>query len=289
MESDTEVQVTACNGKKIPLSDLDIGIREVVRRLVMAGFETIDSGDGRSKSEEERWEEVPHVKMRVPLDKMVSEAERLKALVDGWPLRSVPDPKAPPELLDKTPREAVHISVVYEPGRDFAMLGLYCLSDANLADFEQPEDVAAKERLAALEPWLGSLRPGDVCRLYGWEGPHFTTVRSVTADLYKGPQVETVPDVPMHQLLPLKPEDEEVVRVMLEMTIARMRGTNLAMRARLAQYIDFGIDEWAERLAPPKLQPLPSDLTIGEPQRVTVTDAWALALQQGQDTNKGDG
>jgi hypothetical protein len=73
----------------IDLSALDPGIRDVVRRIREAGFETTDSGDGVSKSAD--WyasgEAIPfpHVAVETTPGWMVSDAHQLAELLgDGW-------------------------------------------------------------------------------------------------------------------------------------------------------------------------------------------------------------
>lgn len=68
---------------------LDPGIRQVVTLLREAGFETTDSGDGRSKPAE--WYEsgeamsFPHVVAVVSVDAMVAEAHRMACVLGrGW-------------------------------------------------------------------------------------------------------------------------------------------------------------------------------------------------------------
>lgn len=64
---------------------LDPGIRDIVRTLRAAGFETTDSGDGISKPEDDRVFEEPHVVSVVDVDALVAEADRLHRLLgDSW-------------------------------------------------------------------------------------------------------------------------------------------------------------------------------------------------------------
>lgn len=64
---------------------LDIGVRDVVRRLHEQGFETTDSGDGRSKPPEQREMDFPHVAVAVQPELMIPEAHRLQAhLGPSW-------------------------------------------------------------------------------------------------------------------------------------------------------------------------------------------------------------
>lgn len=248
--ADQELQLTQCNGEKIPLSRLDVGIREVVRRLVTAGFDTYDSGDGRSKPEEERWEEVPHVRMRIAPKDMVNETDRLKTLIDSWPLRDLAPPaNLPPELMDKPARERIDIVAAYAPGREFVELTLYFVEDAMLADLDMGQDAAAMARVNEMLPWLRTLKAGDVVRLVGWgERLAFATVLSAELGPDSIPVIKTAPDAAMHQIEPLRSEDQAATEAQMEAVIDRLRGANLAMRARVAAYIAFGLDEWDQRL-----------------------------------------
>jgi hypothetical protein len=66
---------------------LDAGIRDTVRLLHECGWATSDSGDGRSKPEDERAFDCPHVVCPVfaPATQMVMLAHRLAdRLGDGW-------------------------------------------------------------------------------------------------------------------------------------------------------------------------------------------------------------
>ena len=58
----------------VPWDYLDPGIRETVRLLRDAGFETTDSGDGVSKPEVGRCLSFGHVFIEVSPDKLISEA-----------------------------------------------------------------------------------------------------------------------------------------------------------------------------------------------------------------------
>eukprot|EP00919_Chromeraceae_sp_WS-2016_P043313 GHVR01103441.1.p1 GENE.GHVR01103441.1~~GHVR01103441.1.p1 ORF type:complete len:212 (-),score=34.80 GHVR01103441.1:351-986(-) len=62
-------------------ASLDCGIRDTVEMLQRAAFLTTDSGDGVSKPEDERVWDIPHVAAVVAAVVMVSEAERMAALL----------------------------------------------------------------------------------------------------------------------------------------------------------------------------------------------------------------
>lgn len=76
----------------VPWDELDVGVRGVVRLLNENGFETCDSGDGKSKFGEDgkplpEWKsdnpdfewvmDIPHVAMGVPADRLAVECDRL--------------------------------------------------------------------------------------------------------------------------------------------------------------------------------------------------------------------
>lgn len=69
----------------VPYEQLDPGIRKVVRWLNENGFETTDSGDGRSKFLGEDPPccamNFPNVAITVPRDRLVAEALRLEDLL----------------------------------------------------------------------------------------------------------------------------------------------------------------------------------------------------------------
>lgn len=81
-------QRSVCNDGDCHLSGgyLDPGIREVVRRLRAAGFDTCDSGDGKSKPKVGRNLDEPHVFMKVDTAEMVAEAHRLAEFVGALQL-----------------------------------------------------------------------------------------------------------------------------------------------------------------------------------------------------------
>lgn len=68
----------------IDYNDLDPGIRDTVRLLRTAGFETTDSGDG-GKTDMECSIEFPHVFCELDLASFVSETNRAQRLLgDEW-------------------------------------------------------------------------------------------------------------------------------------------------------------------------------------------------------------
>lgn len=73
-----------CTGQPIDYSEMDPGIREVVRRLREAGFNTCDSGDGRSKPDNERALDEPHVFALCKPEDIILESRRLHIVVSSW-------------------------------------------------------------------------------------------------------------------------------------------------------------------------------------------------------------
>jgi hypothetical protein len=109
------------------IEGLDPGIREVVALLRVNGFETTDSGDGRTKIGNPAWNQeclldIPHVFMLTTPDRLVQEADRLADLIAA---RGV-----------EVGTARVWIEATYSP-RDRkgkrAILGLLGLDDAGLA------------------------------------------------------------------------------------------------------------------------------------------------------------
>lgn len=118
-------QLIACNGQPIEYDELDPGIREVVRRLRAAGFETCDSGDGKSKPPEEG-SEMPHVIMNCPRENLFSEADRLAAEVATWGLAA---------------DHGYSVMASYEPeigGVGFSTLQLFLVTDSDLQPVSHP-------------------------------------------------------------------------------------------------------------------------------------------------------
>lgn len=95
-------------------SELDPEIRKIVLKLRDAGFETTDSGDGRSKGE--AGEPYPHVHMIVPREKAFEEADRLLQWTHQWFI----DPCMPT------------IQLTYSPLDGVCVLSLYSVRDSDL-------------------------------------------------------------------------------------------------------------------------------------------------------------
>lgn len=69
MSVDLTTTATDCRGDPLDFDTLDPGIRDLVRALLAAGFQTCDSGDGRHKAttgeyEDGSYSDLPHVVIR---------------------------------------------------------------------------------------------------------------------------------------------------------------------------------------------------------------------------------
>jgi hypothetical protein len=120
-------------------AQLDPGIRRLVRLLRDSGFDTCDSGDGVSKFEDDAIqpdacaEPTAHVYAQVDSEAMISEADRLLALLEA---------KGRPGLLDETFVEPVSEQVVprviveagYYPASGKAMVSVHGVTDADLLE-----------------------------------------------------------------------------------------------------------------------------------------------------------
>ncbi len=78
----------------VPYDDLDPGIRELVRWLNDNGFETTDSGDGKSKFKVEDPPccavSFPNVAIRVDVENLIAETDRLFGLLKDKGCAPVP-------------------------------------------------------------------------------------------------------------------------------------------------------------------------------------------------------
>lgn len=82
---------------------LDPGIRDAVRLLRDAGFETTDSGDGRTKPAMARTFDWPHVVVRLRAGQTVADIERIGRLLVGWQLEVSVAPDEPTLLIVSDP------------------------------------------------------------------------------------------------------------------------------------------------------------------------------------------
>lgn len=110
---------------EIDYSGLDPGIRETVRRLRAAGFETTDSGDGRSKlSAGYDADEIlpyPHVVIHAAPDDLVCETRRLRdELVAAGILVAALAPDG----------AGASIQASYDPGNDVGVIMLCGVDDS---------------------------------------------------------------------------------------------------------------------------------------------------------------
>jgi hypothetical protein len=108
----------------IDLQALDPGIRETVRRLREAGFDTSDSGDGRSKpADPVEVLDFPHVAIRASASSLIGEAERLRFFLSDAGLT------VEPFGMEPEPEKRIGIQASYDPSNGSAIVLLTGLSD----------------------------------------------------------------------------------------------------------------------------------------------------------------
>lgn len=110
---------------------LDPGIRRTVMALRVSGFRTTDSGDGVSKPDMECALPVPNVYMVVDAATLVTEADRLLAVLTDIVKPGTLDAV---EVVDGHEVLRVTIEANYCPTDGIAILALTGLSDADLLD-----------------------------------------------------------------------------------------------------------------------------------------------------------
>jgi hypothetical protein len=128
----------------INYEELDPGVRRLVRALREHNFMTTDSGDGRTKPEDERtFGDRAHVAM-VPMNAnlILSESNRLRALILQWL-------KSPIVLPDQPDPDSLHeINSSYDPKDRSVVIILFDVTDEMLVGLESSEseekDLAAK-------------------------------------------------------------------------------------------------------------------------------------------------
>lgn len=108
--------------KEVPYDELDPGIRQVVRWLNENGFETTDSGDGKSKFAEDGSTMCcamphPNVVIVVPADQLVAECDRLYGLLKAK--GCAPVPMGPDD--EDNPGQ-VNLQATYESGSEGILL-----------------------------------------------------------------------------------------------------------------------------------------------------------------------
>lgn len=109
---------------KAPI-DLDPGIRNVVEWLQGLGFNTTDSGDGKTKiGIDEDALDLPHVFMTVDPDDLVPQARLLIAYLRGIGIEVKPN-----GMDEKQPT----IEATYDPADGSAIIGLFGVDDEMLA------------------------------------------------------------------------------------------------------------------------------------------------------------
>jgi len=113
----------------LEVQNLNPGIRRTVVFLNMNGFETCDSGDGKTHDFEcDR--SFPYVVVHVAAEKLVEECRRLKELLSANGL----------EVQEQSPEEgSPAIQGTYDPGNDIAFIDLMGVDDAMLFDGKKAE------------------------------------------------------------------------------------------------------------------------------------------------------
>lgn len=114
----------------IDLEGLDPGIRQTVQFLRNNGFETTDSGDGKSKFHGEECEcalPFPNVAIQTEPDQLIHDADRLRGLLEahGISIEETGDP-----LED--PRVAIQAS--YDPATKVGIIVVFNLDDDKLPE-----------------------------------------------------------------------------------------------------------------------------------------------------------
>lgn len=112
----------------IDLEQLDSGIRETVRKLRSHGFNTTDSGDGKTKGEDGR--PVPHVVIVVQHEHAVLETRRVEMYLRRWGLNPVPRPPSDDLLGDRD----VVVELSYNPAEPVAVIVIDHIHDGMLSD-----------------------------------------------------------------------------------------------------------------------------------------------------------
>lgn len=104
----------------VDYEQLDPGVRKMVRWLRENGFETTDSGDGETKSDEARaFGDIPHVCIKTTRKDLLTEADRLWNIL-GYNL---------PLVMN---RGEVHVEATYDPADRSAIILLLRLHDRML-------------------------------------------------------------------------------------------------------------------------------------------------------------
>lgn len=100
---------------------LDPGIREVVRLLRDAGFDTTDSGDGVSKPAVGRTLDIPHVHIRVLRADLIDASHAVRDLLKHRGVR-----------FGKVQAPCPHVEATYSPCDGVAVVSVYGVDGAML-------------------------------------------------------------------------------------------------------------------------------------------------------------
>lgn len=103
--------------------DLDPGIRETVRRLNAAGFETSDSGDGVSKDGEERVLDVAHVVIVAKPETLIEDSKKLCLFLLSHGISVQP--------MNEAPEHHPAIQSTFDPVDNSAIMMLFGVNDAS--------------------------------------------------------------------------------------------------------------------------------------------------------------
>ena len=119
---------------EIDYSEIDFGIRELVRAINAHGFETTDSGDGASKFTGGELmacaESTPNVHMEVDPDDLIAEADRLVSVLRDLLKPGVLDEEI--EIANIGMARRVSIDAAYLPMDSTAILSVRGADDRDL-------------------------------------------------------------------------------------------------------------------------------------------------------------
>lgn len=119
---------------------LDPGIRRTVLWLRQMGFETTDSGDGRSKPKDEEVEPYPHVHMVLPsLRDAPAAVTKLSQALDHFGFAVVQFGTGGGEVVEKPIHGEVWLQVIHDAAIGVTVLSLAGVDDDMLVTIEAGE------------------------------------------------------------------------------------------------------------------------------------------------------